>query len=244
MRKKRIENIIGLILAICILSCACYADDAVPPADTENPSTEQNDSSENDDGRADIEGIGDTSNPLDDIGNSSGSGNSSNDQPQLTPVKKKANVALTVASNVQMTVGSSRSIASFVSVSGDTIKSTSSSKKKIVSIKKGKLKAKKAGKAKITVLTKTGKKKTFTVVVKKLRIKSKGVRLNVAKRYYLSGWIRNLCSGDSIISWSSSNKRVVSVDRYGVLEARKKGKATIKAKTKYGSKAFINVIVK
>ena len=243
MRKKRIENIIGVILAICIFSCACYADETVPSADSENPSTEQNDSSGNDDGRADIDGIGDTSNPLDDIGNSSGSGNSSNDQPQRTSVKKKANVTLTVASKVQMTVGSSRSIASFVSVSGDTIKSTSSSKKKIVSVKKGKLKAKKAGKAKITVRTKTGKKKTFTVVVKKLRVKSKGIILSISNRYCISNWIRNLCSGDSI-SWSSSNKRVVSVDRFGILEARRKGTAKIKAKTKYGSKAFINVIVR
>lgn len=236
MSRIKIRNIVGVMVAVCILSLGCYADEAVSSdAGPEDASAEQNDNVGNEDGRADIDGIGDTSSPIDDLGKSSSSGNRSDDQPQITPVKKKRNesstvsvnkpsssvdrsdnqpqitppkkkssvssivstnrtsgngsisnhqpgknptkrkrkrtIVLTLPARIQMTAGSSRRINSLVSVRGDTIKSVFSSKPKIVAVRNGKLKAKKAGRAKITVRTRTGQRKSFTVVVKKRKKK-------------------------------------------------------------------------
>ena len=244
MSRKKIRNIVGVMMAACILSLGCYADEAVSSAAApENSSAEQNenvgnDDAGNDDGRVDLDGGGDTTSPIDDLGRSSSSGNRSDDQPQITPVKKKENstvsltdsvnrssgswsrsgdqpqtipvkkktnvtstvstnrfsgngtipghrskrtpakrkkkrnVVLTLPARIRMTAGTSRRISAFVSVRGDTIKSVFSARPKIVTVRNGRLKAKKAGKVKITVRTRTGKKKSFTVVVKKRKKKA------------------------------------------------------------------------
>ena len=52
-----------------------------------------------------------------------------------------------------------------------------------------------------------------------------------------------MANGDSIKSWKSSNKKIVTVSKSGVIKAKKKGKVTITVKS--GNKKYnIKITVK
>jgi len=83
-----------------------------------------------------------------------------------------------------------------------------------------------------------GKVKTskITADVKKLTLKK-------GKKYQLK-INRTPITATEKITYSSSNKKVAAVNKAGKITAKKKGKATITAKTSNGKKAKISVIVK
>ncbi len=56
--------------------------------------------------------------------------------------------------------------------------------------------------------------------------------------------IKKYTYGDEVAKYASSNKKVVAVDSYGVVKAKKKGKAKITVKMKSGCQAVCNIIVK
>ena len=56
--------------------------------------------------------------------------------------------------------------------------------------------------------------------------------------------IIQLSNSRDTVTWKSSNKKVVTVDKNGVIKAVKKGTATITVKTSGGEKAVCKITVK
>lgn len=115
----------------------------------------------------------------------------------------------------------------------------SSSKKSIATVSgKGLVKAKTAGTAKITVKSKANKSKKATITVKvlkkavkntKLKLKASKKTLKVGKTYTVA--IKSITSKTTdAVTYKSSKSSIASVDKYGVVKAKKKGKATITVK--------------
>ena len=110
---------------------------------------------------------------------------------------------------------------------------TSSSSKVAAVSSAGTVKAKKAGTAKITIKTSNGKKKVITVKVvkkekanKKLTVSKKKMTLKKGKTAQIK--IKKMTAGTtSKLTYKSGKKSIASVDKYGVVKAKKKGKATI-----------------
>ena len=134
---------------------------------------------------------------------------------------------------------------------GDSIKSWKSSNTKIVKVSsKGKITAQsKTGKATVTVTLKSGKSAKITVTVQKGTVKTekisglpKSVSLKKGKKTTLKPVLTPLTSQEKI-TFTSSDKKVATVDSKGVITAKKKGTAKITVKS--GSKKVtVKVTVK
>lgn len=155
------------------------------------------------------------------------------------------------AKKLYMVKGSSIKVKAVMSPAKTTdILTWNSSKKSIATVADGKIKAKKVGNTNITVTTTSGKKATCKVYVVKKAKKSNSVKLNKKKVSMKAGnWILltptlKPAKSTDTIKWKSSNKKVASVDAYGFVTAKKKGKATITATTKSGKKVKCKVTVK
>ncbi|MCR5100452.1 MAG: Ig-like domain-containing protein, partial [Butyrivibrio sp.] len=105
----------------------------------------------------------------------------------------------------------------------------------------GLVKAKKIGSTKITVTSNDGN-YTATIKVKVVKTtKVTGVKLNkskktlkVGKTYTLKATVKPKKATIKDVTWSSSNKKVATVDGNGKVTAKSKGTATITVKTKDG----------
>ncbi len=133
---------------------------------------------------------------------------------------------------------------------GDYVVSWSTSNKKIATVSNtGKVTGKKKGKATITATLASGlqirttvKVQKGTVKTKSITVNSKNITLNAKEKYQITAVIAPLTSKQKL-TWSTSNKKIVKVDKKGRITARKKGKATITVKS--GSKKVkIKVTVK
>ena len=113
--------------------------------------------------------------------------------------------------------------------------------------KSGKIKGVKTGTATITVKTTSGKKATCKVTVK---VPATKVKLNKTKATVAKGRTLTLkatmtpSSSTDKLTWTSSNKKVATVDKNGKVKALKKGAATITVKTTSGKKAACKITVK
>jgi hypothetical protein len=125
---------------------------------------------------------------------------------------------------------------------GDSIVSWTSSDKSIVTVNaKGKITAKsKNGSAKVTVTLASGltgvikvKVQSATVKTTKISGVSKKLTLKKGQKLTLTPVLTPITSGQKL-TYTSSNKKVVTVSSGGVLQARKAGKATIRVSS--GSK--------
>ena len=133
------------------------------------------------------------------------------------------------------------------------IKKATVSNKKIVSVtvKNGKLqiKAKKKGKAVISITDENGKVSKVTVEVKKsvplkkLSLNKKKVTLKVNQKEKLVV-TKNPVTAVTKLKWSTSDKKIATVDQNGKVKAKKKGKVTITVKASNGKKARCKVTVK
>ena len=122
-----------------------------------------------------------------------------------------------------------------------TWKSSNTSVAKVSS--KGVVTAKKAGKATITVTTDDGRKTakcTITVKnpikVKKIKLNKKTATIKAGKSIRLKASISPKDATNKEIMWKSSNKKIATVDKNGKVKCLKKGKVTITATAKDGSK--------
>lgn len=114
----------------------------------------------------------------------------------------------------------------------------SSSKKSVATVQKGVVKAKKAGTAKITVKSKANKSKkaAITVKVSNKAVKNKKLVLKVKKKTLKKGktytvGIKSMTSKTTdAVTYKSSKGSVASVDKFGVVKAKKKGSAVITVK--------------
>lgn len=114
-----------------------------------------------------------------------------------------------------------------------------SSKTKVATVDdKGVVKAKGAGTAKITVTSKANanKKATITVTVSKKQVKNKVLKLKATKKTLKAGKtytvaIKSMTKKTTdAVTYKSSKSGVASVDKFGVVTAKKKGTATITVK--------------
>ena len=161
-----------------------------------------------------------------------------------TVVDAGTKLSPTIAANAtELILQKGQSTSAFqVSVAkGDYVKSIESLNKKLVKVtESGKIKAKKNGSAKLLVTLGSGTTMTVKVKVQSGTIKTKKI-LNVPRKLTLkrgtsmklSPELKPITSQQKI-SYSSSNKKVVSVSASGKLKARGKGTATITVKS--GSK--------
>jgi uncharacterized protein YjdB len=127
-----------------------------------------------------------------------------------------------------------------------------SSNTKVATVKNGKVTAKKAGKVTITVSDSNGKKlKTFKITVAKKAVAVKKVtvkkvkKLNVGDTATLKVTLnpKGATLTGKGVTFTSSNKKVLSVDKAGNVTALKTGKAKITVKAG-GKKATVTVTVK
>ncbi len=123
---------------------------------------------------------------------------------------------------------------------------------KIVKVDKntGKMKALKTGKARIVVTSVDGKKKaacTIIVVAKTLKVKAlksfSPLTLTVGKTKQIKAKVTPAKATGVMPAYSSSNKKVATIDKAGVITAHKKGTATITVKAGGKTKTF-KVIVR
>ena len=142
---------------------------------------------------------------------------------------------------VYMKKGDKVSLKATVTGSGKYSKSVTwkTSKKSVATVSsKGKVTAKKAGTAKITATSKTDKSKkaTITIKVSKKAVKNKTLKISPTKKTLKKGKsltikIKKITKKTTDkITYKSSKKSVATVDAYGKVKAKKKGKATITVK--------------
>lgn len=132
---------------------------------------------------------------------------------------------------------------------GDEVVEWTSSNKKVVTVNKnGKITAKKVGTATITVIMKSGATANCKVTVQskkvssKIRLKKKSYKLKVKGTMSLQYTFSN--AFDEVKSFKSSNRKVVTVSKSGILKGKKAGTAKVTIRTKNGAKATVQVTVK
>ena len=135
-------------------------------------------------------------------------------------------------------------------VAGDYVVNWTSSDKKTATVSgTGKVTGKKKGKATITATLASGLKLSTTVTVQKgtvktksITVNSKNVTLQAKQKYLIRSTVSPLTSQQKL-TYTTSAKKIVKVDKKGQITALKKGKATITVKS--GSKKVkIKVTVK
>jgi uncharacterized protein YjdB len=125
-------------------------------------------------------------------------------------------------------------------LSGTSSKVTwSTSDKSVATVTtKGKVTAKKAGTATITA-TAGGQSYTCTVTVKQLvtsiKMQYKNVKISQGKTFEIQTTVSPATATNKLLTWTSSNKKVATVDANGKVTAVSSGTATITAKAKDGS---------
>lgn len=171
--------------------------------------------------------------------------------------KLPATIALNVKGTIPLKVKQSFTV-KVTTGAGDRVVSWKTSNKKYVSVKNGKIKGLKAGKsATITVQLASGKKARFKVKVQKAAVATKSIKVTNTATGKNQGKSAALKRGQSLklaavlspvtsvqkVTWSASNKKIVTVSKSGVIKAKKKGKATITVKS--GNKKYtIKITVK
>lgn len=115
------------------------------------------------------------------------------------------------------------------------------SNKKIIGVKNGTVKALKKGKAKVTVTSQFNKKKkviinvTVGTPVSKVKLNKATLGLTKGKTGKLKVTVSPKNASNKKIVWTTSNKKVVAVDKKGKLKALAEGTVTIKAIAEDGS---------
>ena len=171
--------------------------------------------------------------------------------------KLPATIALNVKGTIPLKVKQSFTVKVTMGA-GDRVVSWKTSNKKVVSVKNGRIKGLKAGKsATITVKLASGKNARFKVKVQKAAVATKSIKVTNTATGKNQGKKATLKRGQSLklkaaltpvtslqkVTWSTSNKKIVTVSKSGVIKAKKKGKATITVKS--GNKKYnIRITVK
>lgn len=160
--------------------------------------------------------------------------------PAQAATAKSGKVAVTVPKTT-LYVGDSRnnSIPITVKYNNKIVKSGikySTSNKKIVTVKKGKIVASRKGTATISVRYKN-KTCRFKITVKNstLNISKKSLSLQKGKTYTFKAYANKTQVKATSVKWTTSNNKIVSVNKNGTIKGIRNGKAVITAKTAYGT---------
>lgn len=120
----------------------------------------------------------------------------------------------------------------------------SSSKKKVATVSKtGRVKAVKKGSTVISVKYK-GKTCKLKINTRNARfgIDQNSLTIKKGQGYTFKAFANDAQVKNTSVKWSTNNKKVVTVDKKGRIKAKKNGKATIKAKTAYGSAKCVVIV--
>ena len=117
----------------------------------------------------------------------------------------------------------------------------SSSDRKVASVENGKIKGLMPGLCTIYAQASNGKTSACAVYVRGIAFSSPAAALYVGDKGTLKP---KTCSVSSVMTWTSSDKSVVSVDSTGRVTAKKEGGATITVKTQDGYSASIAIFVR
>lgn len=120
----------------------------------------------------------------------------------------------------------------------------SSSKKKVATVSKnGTVKAVKKGSTVISVKYK-GKTCKLKINTRNARfgIDQNSLTIKKGQGYTFKAFANDAQVKNTSVKWSTNNKKVVTVDKKGRIKAKKNGKATIKAKTAYGSAKCVVIV--
>ncbi len=168
------------------------------------------------------------------------------DKPAPAPQGKVSKVTVKAANQkagtktVYLKKGSKVTLEAAVEGTGDFGKAVewATSKKSVATVNKGVVKAKGVGTAKITATSQADKSKKATITVKvskkavknkKLTLKVKKKTLKVGKTYTVA--IKSMTKKTTdAVTYKSSKSSVAAVDKFGVVKAKKQGKATITVK--------------
>ena len=160
--------------------------------------------------------------------------------PVQAATTKSGKVAVTVPKTT-LYVGDSRSNSTPITVkyNNKTVKSGikySTSNKKIATVKKGKIVASRKGTTTISVRYKN-KTCRFKITVKNatLNLSKKSLSLQKSKTYTFKAYANKTQLKATSVKWTTSNKKIVSVNKNGTIKALKNGKAVITAKTSFGT---------
>ena len=167
-----------------------------------------------------------------------------------TPVVKETTITLNT-SKINMGAGEKKVklTATVEGAAADQAVTWTSDKTNIVKVKNGVLTAaKKTGTATITATTADGKTATCKVTVKKaptkITLNAKTKTLKVGKKFTVKvKKYKPSKAASYTLKFTSSNKKVVSVDAKGVVKAKKKGTAKITVKAYNGKKATVKIKV-
>ena len=163
-----------------------------------------------------------------DAGNSAGTGTTAENGTAHEPFIK-----LNVKS-LPLKVKQSTKVVEVEMAEGDSIVSWTSSNKKVATVSaSGKIKGRKKGTAKITVTLASGKTASVTVNVQRKKVTTKSIKgvekkLTIKKggKYKLKPVLNPLTSQDKL-KYTSSNKKIATVDKKGNIKAKKTGTAKI-----------------
>lgn len=169
-----------------------------------------------------------------------------------SPAKK---IALLVnkpsAKKIYMAKGQTISVKTKITPTNTTDRLTwKSNKSKVAAVStNGVITAKKKGTAKITVTATSGKKATITVVVSKKQIKAKKVKAKAKKTVKRKKTIRvtatlNPKKSTDALTFSSNKPAIATVDAFGYVTGKKKGKVKITVTASSGKKATKTIKVK
>lgn len=160
--------------------------------------------------------------------------------PVQAATAKSGKVAVTVPKTT-LCVGDSKNNSTPITVKYKNKKVTSgikysTSNKKIATVKKGKIIASKKGTATISVKYKN-KTCRFKVTVKNasLNLSQKSLSLKKGKTYNFKAYANKIKLKATSVKWTTSNRKIVSVNKNGTIKALKNGKAVITAKTSFGT---------
>lgn len=134
---------------------------------------------------------------------------------------------------------------------GDSVQTYKSTNSKVVSVNaKGVLNAKKSGTATITVKTKFGATATCKVTVQTAAVVTKSLKLGASKLSVKKGKTaaitvaRNPVNATDKITYTSSNAKIASVSKAGVVTAKKKGSCKVTIRTASGVTQKVTIKVK
>lgn len=169
--------------------------------------------------------------------------------PVQAATAKSGKVAVTVPKTT-LYVGDSKNNSTPITVKYKNKKVTSgikysTSNKKIATVKKGKIVASRKGTATISVKYKN-KTCRFKITVKNatLNLSNKSLSLQKGKAYTFKTYANKTQIKATSVKWTTSNSKIVSVNKNGTIKALKNGKAVITAKTSFGTaKCTVTVAV-
>ena len=151
-------------------------------------------------------------------------------------------------SSVNIEVGKTYTLTATVSPSNATNKTItwSSSNTSVATVNNGVVTKKAAGTATITAKSNNGKTASCTVgdiPVSSISLNVSNVTIDVGKTYTLTATILPNNATNKVVTWSSSNTSVATVNSNGVVTGKSEGTATITAKTNNGKVASCMVKV-